>query len=288
MSCDWVLTHRSIASLPRLTRSSSSFPAAHHLRVHEHGPERGAQLVRERGEELVLGAVGVARLGVEPRVLEGEGGLLGETLREQHLLLPEQPAPAIAERQHADHALVRQEGDREHGPVWQALEQGALLTRQGDARVAQEIRRRDRPPLAHGEPDGGRARRQPRAGLESGNRRAGARDDRHLQRRWIDATEERGAETEQPAHRLRDPPPHHLRVEGLVQEPADLRHRLRGTQPRLALAIEPRVVDGDGGAPGDVLGQRHVLRRVAAARAGGHERDRPERALARDERHHEV
>ena len=92
-------------------------PALQHAHPAEHCRERCAQLVRERGEELVLGAVGVARLGVEPCVLEGEGGLLGETLREQHLLLPEQPAPAVAERQHADHALVRQQGDGEHGAV---------------------------------------------------------------------------------------------------------------------------------------------------------------------------
>src|SRR3954468_9275527 len=43
-------------------------PAAHHLSVHEHGPEGGTQLVRESGEELILGEVRPLRF-----VLRGAG-----------------------------------------------------------------------------------------------------------------------------------------------------------------------------------------------------------------------
>jgi len=44
--------------------------------VHEHGPERGAQLVRERGEELVLREVGALRFLLGGAGLDQEGHAL--------------------------------------------------------------------------------------------------------------------------------------------------------------------------------------------------------------------
>ena len=53
----------------------------------------------------------------------------------------------------------------------------------------------------------------------------------------------------------------------------------------LGLVEEPRVVDRDGGARGELLGEAEVALVEAPARLRGHEEDRAERAPPRDERH---
>ena len=64
ISCSCSLAFRSMVSSTAGRRSASISAGAQHLRVAEHGVERRPQLVRERGEELVLQPVG--RLGLVP------------------------------------------------------------------------------------------------------------------------------------------------------------------------------------------------------------------------------
>ena len=57
-----------------------------HLHPAEDAGHRRAQLVSERGQEVVLGAIGVLRLAIEPRVLHGHGRHLRE-LREDRFVV---------------------------------------------------------------------------------------------------------------------------------------------------------------------------------------------------------
>jgi hypothetical protein len=52
------------------------------------------------------------------------------------------------------------------------------------------------------------------------------------------------------------------------------------------VAVEPRVVHGEGAPGGQVLGERQVVGVVAARRLGAHERHAPDDRAARDHRHH--
>ena len=60
-------------------------PGAQHPYPAEHRRQRCAQLVREHGEELVLGAARVLRLAVESRVVGGERGALREVLGQREV-----------------------------------------------------------------------------------------------------------------------------------------------------------------------------------------------------------
>ncbi len=67
MSCAWRRVLRSMISTARAAASLLKLPAGEQLRPAEDGVERRAQLVRERGEEFILGAV--RGLCLEPRLL---------------------------------------------------------------------------------------------------------------------------------------------------------------------------------------------------------------------------
>ena len=49
------------------------------------GAERIAQLVGQRGEELVLGAVGLGRVAVQLGVLQEDAGQVADALQQPHL-----------------------------------------------------------------------------------------------------------------------------------------------------------------------------------------------------------
>ena len=63
MSCTCIRVARSIASPARRASRRPRLAATEQLRLQQHGRERRAQLVRQRGQELVLGAVRALGLG---------------------------------------------------------------------------------------------------------------------------------------------------------------------------------------------------------------------------------
>ena len=87
--------------------------------------QRVAQLVRQHGQELVLAAVALAQLGVEGRVVEGEGGascqLLGKTLR----LAVEAVAAAAHEHQRAQRLAAGSQRQHQNGGAAELAEEAS-------------------------------------------------------------------------------------------------------------------------------------------------------------------
>ena len=99
MSWFWTCAFRSIVSTARRVVSASSLPDAQHVRPAHDRVERRAELVRERGEELVLEPVRLLRLEVEPRVLDGDARPVRDLLGERDLRrVPRAIRPAPHER----------------------------------------------------------------------------------------------------------------------------------------------------------------------------------------------
>ena len=71
--------------------------------------ERVSELVAERGEKLVLLPVGVARGRIEPRPLDGLGGVPGEDLQERPLLVAELQRAGVVVREPAYASALRKE-----------------------------------------------------------------------------------------------------------------------------------------------------------------------------------
>ncbi len=82
MSCDCDFALRSMVSSARPAVPSGRLPPRSSRAQPRMAVERRPQLVRERGEEIVLRAVGGLGLGVEPRVLVSHGGLRRQGRRE--------------------------------------------------------------------------------------------------------------------------------------------------------------------------------------------------------------
>ena len=95
---------RSSVSRPRADLVRRQHVAAQQARVAEDRVERRAQLVRQHREEFVLQAVGVLRLGVQPRVLERDRGPRRDADRQPLVLLGEHARLRVAEEQSAEHS----------------------------------------------------------------------------------------------------------------------------------------------------------------------------------------
>jgi hypothetical protein len=90
----------------------------HELQGGEDGRQRVAQLMAEQGEELVLAAIGLARLAVEAGVLEGQRGAAAQLIG--HLQIRElEPAVRLrrSERDGPQHAAARGHRDGQHGVI---------------------------------------------------------------------------------------------------------------------------------------------------------------------------
>ena len=123
MSCAWTRALRSMVSRPARSSSALRLGDAQHLGPAEDGVQRRAQLVRERGEEVVLGVAhalglgaggalaveqrlalrgGALRLLVEAGVVEGDAGLAGDAEHEPLGPLGEDARVRMPEEQPAE------------------------------------------------------------------------------------------------------------------------------------------------------------------------------------------
>ena len=120
--------------------------AAQRDRPAEHGIERRAQLVGERGEELVLDPVGGLGLGARPllarqelRVADGDGRVVGEQAQHLLVMVVERPRRAVVDVEQALDAAA--DGDGHHHQRGDALggHGGAIRRIAGEAWVARDV-----------------------------------------------------------------------------------------------------------------------------------------------------
>ena len=139
-------------------------------------------------------------LRIEPSVLEREGGLVGERLRQSDLVVVELSADPIADTQSADHAVADAQRHAEHRPMPGALDHGSRSRREREPRVREQIRRGDRDPLVDGEAHDRVTAREHRtqAHRDAGLARDGEGDERIGL--GVEPVEGRGMRTEQPPH----------------------------------------------------------------------------------------
>jgi hypothetical protein len=115
---------------------------------------RGDDELRERAQRLQLGRA-ILRALVEPRVLDGHGGLRREDLRELDGFVCERPDLVAIDDQRAHRVIAREQGHRQHRTVAFELHAAASDVGELDVRIVEEIRRPDRAPLV--DRDGRRA-----------------------------------------------------------------------------------------------------------------------------------
>ena len=104
-----------------------------------HRVERGRQSSRhlEEGPGLALAALG---LGEQPRVPNRLGGMIGEGLGKPDLLVGEYPPGAVAQHEHADHALLQEQRQGHHRPERRPLHARPLFRRLRNSRILEEVR----------------------------------------------------------------------------------------------------------------------------------------------------
>src|SRR5262249_4132638 len=118
--------------------------------------ELSGQLALDRGQGFDVGAT--RRLQREqPRVLQGERGLVGEGLGQPDVGFVEGSPGPIAEAEGPDDPIVHDQRYGEHGPVPGRLDARAGVVTQLDAWIVQDVGTDDRPTVANGDPTGARA-----------------------------------------------------------------------------------------------------------------------------------
>ena len=97
---------------PPPVRHLAQRAVTHHRHVACDDRERGSELVSGHVQEVALGPGHRLRLGEEPRVAEGEDGLVGYQLEGHQIVEPEGRIEAPAEHQHCGDLAVEHQGDR--------------------------------------------------------------------------------------------------------------------------------------------------------------------------------
>ena len=87
-----------------------------------------------------------SRLGVEPRVVERDRGLVDERLGEPDLVRSEDSTRAPERREGSEGAVAGDERERQDRAMLEALERRVGLGREGDPRIGQHVGGRDRAP----------------------------------------------------------------------------------------------------------------------------------------------
>ena len=212
-----------------------------------HPPEHGLQVegasdgAGQLGEDLRLPPP-VLLVREEARVLEGQRRLVGERLRHLHRARVEDAAGGVSHREHADEAILGQQGDREDRAIGRLLQVTAEIRAGLDARVREHVRRGDGPPLADGEPDRARARLAHLTPAARRIGRAGHRQRVEALRVRVEPIDHRGAAREEGAQALRDAQAHDVRLEALGEQPADAGERPRLLEARALPLQEARVL----------------------------------------------
>ena len=86
----------------------------------------------------------------QPRISNGGGGLIGERLRQPDLLLGKHPPRAVAQDEHAEHALLHEKRQRHHRSERSPFHPRPLLRGLRNPRIVEEIGRHDRLALLRG------------------------------------------------------------------------------------------------------------------------------------------
>jgi hypothetical protein len=170
----------------------------------------------------------------QPRVLEGDAGLIGEDLGQADLLGTELPPRLVGDQEHADDAVLDDHRHRQRRPRVARLQVRAQLRRQRDPRVPQHVGTGHRAALASREPRRTGALRQAHTRAEAGVPRAG----QHRQPAGFREVQHGGGPgSEQPARAVGDPPRDQLAVERLGEQTAEVGEGLRRAE-RKAVAHE--------------------------------------------------
>ena len=164
--------------------------------------------------------------GEEPRLLERDGGLVGEILEPTDLLRAEGAPGHVADREHPGDPAADRQRHRQHRAVPGPLDERAGRGGEGEAGIGQDIGRGDRAPLAHREAGERFVLGDPGAAGERVPRTRG-RDHHQAVRGGLQLPQHGQGAAEQRADRLRDVPAHALGVERLHEGLADLGERRR-------------------------------------------------------------
>ena len=234
------------------------------------GDDRGqrvAQLVREQGEELVLGAVGRLRLGArgllsreELHVAHRQGRLVGEGLEQVDVGLRERTDLRVSRGDRADDLALDLQRHRQHRVVARARQTPPELRGEDDARLVEDIARPERPLLDDGASHEANAGRQDVAGLEVLQPLA---RDGHTRERAIgeQQADHRGLRLKQGQDALGDPLRHLVDVERLGEPPGHARQLIGVSPELLAFRLGPLEI-GDVGDVGHEAAHPAVLPHV--------------------------
>ena len=157
---------------------------------------------------------------------------------------------------------------REHRAVARLLDQRAGLRGENDARVGQNIGRRDRATLGHREAGEHLISWNP---VPRGKRAvlAGGRDHHQAIRHVIELPQDGHGPAEQSQDRLGDVPAHALGIERLHERLAHRRERRRVAPGRSLASEDVRLIALDRAPLGEIAEDEHHAHRVAGAVADG-------------------
>ena len=236
--------------------------------LHDHAKETiqvelGAEIALHGSEGLEL--LAARRLeGEEPRLLERDGGLVGEILQPPDLVRPEGAARRVPDREHAGDQASDRQGHREHRAVARLLDQRARLGGQGETGIGQDIGRRDRAALGHREAGehlsswnpGPRGKRAPFAR---------GRNHHELMRHVIELPQRGQGPAEQAPGGLRDVTAHAPGVERLHERLAHRRERRRVAPGRSLAREDVRLIALDRAPLGQIAEYQHHAHRLSGA-----------------------
>ena len=219
----------------------------------------------------------------QARVLEREGGLIGEGLQQRRLAVGEDAPAAVGDAEGADDHALGTHRHRQHGDVARGAEVRAQVVGHARDRVGERVRRGDRPALDHGATEHADAGWQHVTGLEV-LARAPAQRQRGQGTVGLQQPDHRGLRAKQRQHAL-DRALHHLRhVERLGERPRQPGQLLGLRAPLRGLGVEARVGEGERRLVGEGLRQpRVVLAEEAAALAADGEH--ADHDVVHDQRH---
>ena len=137
---------------PREVGAAQVLGGRRHLLEHRVEVEGGVDGPRQLGQQLGLATPGFG-LGVQARIVEGDGSVIGERLGQPHLVRRERAAQAVAEGEGADRPALEAQRQRQDRPVLGLLDPGARGLGKDDVRIGQHVVARHRPAPAHGGAD---------------------------------------------------------------------------------------------------------------------------------------
>ena len=248
---------------PREVGAAQVLGGRRHLLEHRVEVEGGVDGPRQLGQQLGLATPGFG-LGVQARIVEGDGSVIGERLGQPHLVRRERAAQAVAEGEGADRPALEAQRQRQDRPVLGLLDPGARGLGEDDVRIGQHVVARHRPAPAHGGADHAGVARHDPADLERPHV-ARYRQADEIAGLRLDAVHGRRHRAQQTARQLGQPLGDGVDVEALGEDAAQLGDRLGLAPSGLLDSEQLRALVLGALALGDVRDHRHE---AADRRAG--------------------